>query len=416
MNNYTLSELKDEVLRRIKPNKEDEENIKSHLSPILERIKDMDFQVQGSFAKGTWLRGSSDVDVFIFFDRNMKDKMEEIVMDLESRMIGYSTEKAYAEHPYLIVKDGLIEVDLVPAIKVENGSSIVTAVDRTPFHTNFVNSHLTEEQKDDVRVLKQFMKGIGVYGAEIKVMGFSGYICELLVIKYGSFEEVLRQASSWRPQVKVEIEKGEKKFEDPLVVIDPVDPKRNAAAAVSLKSLGTFSLASRTFLMNPSMEYFFPREVEGKPLGDVLLVEINVKEKVSSDILWGQVSKSIERIRKELSTNGFRVIDVQAWEEGERIVIGIQLQERNIGEFYPQQGPFFYMNGAEDFVKENENVWIGEDGRLYAIKRRKFTSPEEVVSRSITIKVEHEVSTRWEKEAKKGREGAFMRKTPPWLK
>ncbi|BBG23580.1 CCA tRNA nucleotidyltransferase [Sulfuracidifex tepidarius] len=416
MSNYTLSDLKDEVLRRIKPSKEDEAKIKSHLSPILERIKDMEFQIQGSFAKGTWLRGSSDVDVFIFFDKDMKGRMEEIVKGLESRMRGYDTEMAYAEHPYLIVRDGFIEVDLVPAIKVEKGSSIVTAVDRTPFHTRFVNSNLTEEQKDDVRVLKQFMKGIGVYGAEIKVMGFSGYICELLVIKYGSFEEVLRQASLWKSQVKIEIVKGEKGFDDPLVIIDPVDPKRNAAAAVSMKSLGTFSLASRTFLKKPSLEYFFPDEVEGKPLGDVLMVEIDVKEKVSSDILWGQVSKSVDRIKKDLSTNGFRVIDVQAWEEGQKVVVGVQLQERIIGEFYAQPGPFFYMNGVEDFVKENENVWIGEEGRLYAIKRRKFTSPEDVIARSITIKVKHEVSMRWEKEGKRGKAGAFMRKTPPWLK
>ena len=31
------------------------------------------------------------------------------------------------------------------------------------------------------------MQGIGVYGAEIKVGGFSGYLCELLVMKYGGF-------------------------------------------------------------------------------------------------------------------------------------------------------------------------------------------------------------------------------------
>jgi tRNA nucleotidyltransferase (CCA-adding enzyme) len=35
------------------------------------------------------------------------------------------------------------------------------------------------------------MKGTGVYGAEAKVEGFSGYLTELLVINYGSFPKAL---------------------------------------------------------------------------------------------------------------------------------------------------------------------------------------------------------------------------------
>jgi len=44
--------------------------------------------------------------------------------------------------------------------------------------------------------LKQFMKGIGVYGSELRRRGFSGYLTELLVINYGSFLGVLKEASS----------------------------------------------------------------------------------------------------------------------------------------------------------------------------------------------------------------------------
>ncbi len=416
MKNSTLSNLKNEVLKRVKPGKEDEEKIRSAISPILGRISDLDFQIQGSIAKGTWLRGSSDVDVFIFFNRDMKDRMEDIVKDLESRMSGFHTETAYAEHPYLIVKNGPVEVDLVPAIRVESGSSILTAVDRTPFHTEFVNSHLTEGQKDDVRVLKQFMKGIGVYGAEIKVRGFSGYICELLVARYGSFENVITEASTWKPQVRVEIINSEKQFDEPMVVIDPVDPKRNAAAAVSMKSLATFSIASRMFLREPSIKFFFPEEVAGDPLGDILVVEIKVKGKIPEDILWGQVAKSVERIRKELALNGFRLIDADAWDEDGKVVIGVHLQERKIGEFYQQPGPLFHLNGVEDFIEKNQYVWVGDDGRMYTLKRRKFTEPEDIVKSALAIKVEHEVTMRWETERRSGKAGAFMRKTPPWLK
>jgi tRNA nucleotidyltransferase (CCA-adding enzyme) len=43
----------------------------------------------------------------------------------------------------------------------------------------------------EVRLLKKFMKGTGVYGAEIKIGGFSGYLCELLILKYRSFAQTI---------------------------------------------------------------------------------------------------------------------------------------------------------------------------------------------------------------------------------
>jgi tRNA nucleotidyltransferase (CCA-adding enzyme) len=417
MKSYILSDLKRQVLARIKPTPQDREKIESHLKPILERINGMEYMIQGSFAKDTWLKGSSDVDVFILFDKESKNRMEEIVNELESKMSGYQTEKAYAEHPYLIVKDGFIEVDLVPAVKVESGDQIVTAVDRTPFHTRFVNSRLSDQQKDEVRVLKQFMKGIGVYGAEIKVMGFSGYICELLVANYGSFENVVEEASKWKPQVRIDLMgESKKNFDEPLVIVDPVDPKRNAAAAVSMKSLATFSFASKLFIEKPSLNFFFPPEVEGEPLGDIMIVEIKIEENLAKDVIWGQVVKTVERIRKELSNAGFRIIDVGAWEEGNIINIGIELEERKIGKYYKSQGPPFFIEGSLDFAKKNQYVWIGEDGRLYSVKERRFTDPEEIVKLSISIKVKHEINVKWMKEKGRGEVGSFMRKTPPWLR
>ena len=41
------------------------------------------------------------------------------------------------------------------------------------------------------------MRGVGVSGAALTVGGFSGYLCELLVILFGSFEGVLEDAASW---------------------------------------------------------------------------------------------------------------------------------------------------------------------------------------------------------------------------
>ena len=102
-------------------------------------------------------------------------------------------------------------------------------------------------REDDVLLLKQFMKGIGVYGSELKVGGFSGYLAELLVLCYGSFAGVLQAAirleagNVHRPGRA----SGKKTHDEPLVVVDPVDPNRNVAAALTLDKMFQFAAASR---------------------------------------------------------------------------------------------------------------------------------------------------------------------------
>ncbi len=40
-------------------------------------------------------------------------------------------------------------------------------------------------------------------------------------------------------------------FTEPLIVVDPVDPHRNVAAALSLQTLSEFVVASRNYLEKP---------------------------------------------------------------------------------------------------------------------------------------------------------------------
>ena len=59
----------------------------------------------------------------------------------------------------------------------------------------FILENLSGPLKDDVRILKYFMSVNGIYGAEIAKQGFSGYVCEVLVYYFGSFENVLKKIS-----------------------------------------------------------------------------------------------------------------------------------------------------------------------------------------------------------------------------
>ena len=87
----------------------------------------------------------------------------------------------YAQHPYL---RGEIEgggIDLVPCFAIDNSTKSISAVDRTPFHTDWVISNISGLE-NEVRLTKQFLKAIGAYGANSAIGGFSGYLVEILCI------------------------------------------------------------------------------------------------------------------------------------------------------------------------------------------------------------------------------------------
>ncbi len=69
-----------------------------------------------------------------------------------------------------------------------------------------MKKHLSLKMRGEVRLLKKFMKGIGVYGAEIKTGGFSGYLCELFVLHYGSFVKTLEAFARHKQRIVVDIE------------------------------------------------------------------------------------------------------------------------------------------------------------------------------------------------------------------
>ena len=154
-------------------------------------------EVHGSTVRDTWLADERDVDVFIILDRDYGRGVLPQVLDVVKEYVGEGWVEAYAEHPYIrAVVDGF-DVDFVPCFRVNPEGGLISATDRTPLHTGFVLERLSPGGSNEVRLLKSFLKGVGVYGAEVRVGGFSGYLCELLVIRFGSFVKVLEEAVGW---------------------------------------------------------------------------------------------------------------------------------------------------------------------------------------------------------------------------
>ena len=200
------------VATRIRPSKKEIENLQNVQKWAVGRLRDVlptdvDVGVMGSVAKGTALALNNEIDIFLLFGKKydaaqVKKKGLEFA---KKAMRGKKWEVNYAQHPYLKVYERGVKIDIVPSFKIKEGEGLVTAVDRSQLHKIWANARLDEKKRDDIRLLKQFLKNIGVYGAQARVEGFSGYLCELLIINYGSFERLLKEACAWqRPVIDIE--------------------------------------------------------------------------------------------------------------------------------------------------------------------------------------------------------------------
>jgi len=406
-----LGEVKTKAIMRLIPTGMDRKAVERAVEVVKERVTaaaeragvQVRVEVEGSVAKDTWIGTDRDVDVFIIFPRGTtKDALKGIGIELAKAGSGGTWKLAYAEHPYVEASVEGCVVDIVPSVEAAEGDTLTTTVDRTPLHTNYIKRVLNGKGKDEVRMLKQFMKGIEVYGAELRIGGFSGYLCELLVVKFRTLEGAITAAAGWGERAVVDVmghyegDLALEAFDSPLVVIDPVDRRRNVAAAVTDKSYSSFVSACRRFIKDPSIDFFFhehkvPTEEELleaiRDGGSDYMAVVTGCPRVPSDILWGEVKRSLSKIAKLLAQNGFPVKDSAAWtDEKEKVVLMLELDRAEVGAAVLHDGPRVALAAEEErFIGKyltSEQVVAGpyiRGDRWYVELRRRYRTAKEAI-------------------------------------
>lgn len=331
----------------------------------------------GSFAKGTWLAKNADVDIFIKFKNNTPEaKFEEI-----SKKIGFDSMKKYSpyvrysEHPYVEAKIKNTKINVVPCYDVKLGEWKSSA-DRSPFHTKFMKKALTPKMRDEVRLLKAFLQSTGIYGAEIAKQGFSGYVSEVLILNFNSFENVIKSIA--KIQENQVIGKTSQKFETPIVIVDPIDSNRNLAAAISEENIGKFILNSRVFQVNPSKKFFGPKKFKKSKidLDNILILNFNFKMR-SPDIIWGQIKRATKSLKTQLEIGGFKVLrSISYNDEKKEAYLIFLLESPIIPKKYPKIGPeFFREKDCRSFISKNilksNLMWINDDRKIVSLEKRK---------------------------------------------
>ncbi|MBI2134932.1 CCA tRNA nucleotidyltransferase [Candidatus Woesearchaeota archaeon] len=386
-----------EVIKEIVPDKKYEDEILKKASDIIKKInsgmKDAKATLAGSGAKGTWLK-SFDADIFVRFSYNkFRDRSQELSDILEKFLKKhYKIIRLHGSRDYFQIKEGKFTFEIVPILDIKKAEQAKNITDVSPLHSDFVLKH--KKLKDEIRLAKQFFKAARVYGAESHIMGFSGYVCELLTIHYGSFLALIRAMPKWKEKTVIDIknyyrgksvfsEINKSKLNSPIIVIDPVQKDRNAAAALDHEKFEIIKHRSMEFLKNPSKEFFEVKNLAEqdirKEFGSnlVMLKASPLRKKV--DVAGAKMLKAFHYIENELLRHGFKVKESDMLWHAQDSLFYYALQSDKLPVMAEITGPPAKAEKhALAFRKKHKKAFV-KGKRLFAIEKRKFADAKNLV-------------------------------------
>ena len=356
--------------------------------------------IAGSAARGTFLNDRLDIDCFLLFPPDTpRERLEKDGLAL-GRALLESPEMRYAEHPYLRGTFDGFTVETVPGFAIDDPSHPLSAVDRTPFHQAFLARQQTPEMVEQVRLLKQFLRALGVYGSEARTAGFSGYLVELLVLRFGTLRSVLEAARSWRLPVHLAEGRATPRGvpeEVALVLVDPVDPQRNVASALSRRNLGLFILAAGEYLDRPDRRAFErppPATLERASAlariaerGTFVLGVEMTRPELVDDVLYPQIRKAARALASEAERFGFVVVGLAAGAGAKRALVLLETTADRLAPVEVRRGPPAGIDRTGEFLSKwtaagthvLQGPYVTDEGGLAVDVPRRITELTELL-------------------------------------
>lgn len=378
-------------------------------------------RIAGSISRRTSLNTEFDVDIFVVHPRSfsfseISDLFEKAALKFYKRY-NVVPVREYAAHPYfkgtIGEKDIRITVEIIPCFEWKPGEKVKSPVDRSIEHNKWLNSvYMRESRTRDLAVaLKVFFKSLGIYGAEARVGGFSGYLTELLAVYYRDLIRALKDMRSWKSRrVMLSFKEMASKRTHELIkerpsmiFLDPVDPDRNAAAAVregSIRTLceaaneaislieeGDFEELSRMF----SLEYdesFIERQIMSlfrSNMKDLFMLELP-KElcNLHPDVLYTELMRTAEGVKDKLASFG---INAECFIDYKNARVFLRITKPSDGTVI-RLGPYANMIRDEiKFLKRNlhkdDALILAFCGERWYVLKRAFTNIMEFLHRVI---------------------------------
>ncbi len=371
-----------DVIEKINPSEKEVKEVNSLINSFFKKIKpklkDAIPELGGSMAKNTWLKGDHDIDVFVKFPFS-KYNDKDIAKLLQERLKNIKYEIMHGSRDYLQVKQGKYLIELIPVLDIKHSSSHLNITDVSPLHAKYVK----KSNKDSIqfRIAKAFFKANNLYGAESYIKGFSGYVTELLIIYYGNFPNLIKKASKWKSQVIIDSEhhyKSEKEIlkninKDKitnLILIDPVQKERNAAAALSSEKYFEFINLCKKYLIKPSKEFFEMKEfninlIRKKAKKNKLILFTVKPLKGKPDVIGSKLLKIFNFIKDKINKEGFNIVESN-WEWKEDSILYYIVKDEKLSKEIIHYGPFKKdLINLENFKKKWKNYKIYYSERVY---------------------------------------------------
>jgi len=428
-------EVKSKILKIITPRESETKEINEIIESLIIKLKNeadllglnyMRIEPQGSTGiKQTNLAGTADIDIFVFLNpedfpqllekskKEKKDFLHGLFKEYAQTWFTKACESincknvilSYAEHPYLSATYGNYSIDIIGCFDVtleflkEHGP--ITAVDRTPHHSNFINSNLNLEDKKEVRLLKTFFKSGKIYGDKSRVdkMGFTGFSCELLIYFYKTIENVfiniLKSNEVYLDFFKrneATMRKKERFHNQPIILIDPTDPDRNVTASINEKIFKYSKFLIDRFQSNPNLDFFLDKniiilkkKIITPHMENVVFIEFdNIEDKVHYTLIRDKLYVIGERIKRKFNDPEYN--DIKDffysifYNDQNSSILYYFKNGRCFEKEYLKKGPPINLKKSIEEFKDKNKTIIEKDGRIWAPLKRKYHTGTDLIN------------------------------------
>lgn len=368
--------------------------------------------VGGSVAKGTWLPGISDIDFFIIFNyERFEDRSTEISDFAESALkkVFTNLKRLHGSRDYFSARHKNYSLEFVPVLDISKEQQARNITDFSPLHINWILKKA--KKKDEIRIAKQFLKAAGVYGAESYISGFSGHVVDLLVTHYGTFEKFIKSVASWKLNTFLDPAKKYKDKKDalsvlnaakiagPLVLIDPIEPNRNAAAALEKDKFEKLIKFSKAFIKKPNIEFFKERKITLKDIiakqasRALIIFEIKIP-KDKPDVIGARMRTLFENLQKRFVNEDF-ILKESGWHFDAITRFWFYFDKKPLSAKRLHLGPPVKL--AKEHIEGFKKAWRGhkisiKDKRYVVELKRSCTKPKDfakVLAKEFKLKLIH---------------------------
>ncbi len=388
------------VVKRITPSKSEIAKVESIInlskSLLTSQLSKMGINAEvfvgGSIAKGTWIKGDYDVDLFVRFKGYKDEEIGNLLVGVVKRAFG-RCEIMHGSRNYCKLKFNGCNLEIIPVMKVNSPSDAKNSMDASIFHVNYIKNKISHNPKlaDEIRLFKMFAKAHNVYGAETHISGISGYVSELLMIHFGSFKNLVNQSCKLKPPVFIDIENHYKSFYDakrqlskpkissPIVLIDPVMKSRNASASLNYTTFANLVLALRMFRKKPSLSAFRKKKISiadlkerSKKRGTLFVAETIKIDSQKEDIFFAKLNKILKRINSSIEREDIDVYDYGYLSDGKSVKVYFELSTLKLSKMKKHYGPPVWVpkEHFDIFVSKWKKVYIDGINLVADVKRR----------------------------------------------